>query len=218
MKIRQVLTIFFLSTTALGIESGLLMLANWQNNRYQQRLTEQAEFSARPSVTVTGTFDNAASVALTNQPDPLNPEAGRGWRILTPLHTPSGTLVIDRGYTLPHLNADGSPNFSFLTTTNATVSGVFQSYPQRRGILHGPDVTTHPKLLAFLNPALIVSATTPHYLIARTPSAQGVIAVPPPLAAPTKHLSYAMQWLGLAIAFPILCLLSWVKNRRARQR
>ncbi len=195
-----------------------MSLSNWQKNRYHQRLTEQAEFSARPPVTVSGEFDNAASVALTNQPDPTNPEAERGWRILTPLHTASGTLVIDRGYIQPYIKPDGSPDFSFLTTTTSTVSGVFQTYPQRRGVLHGPDITTHPKLLAFLNPALIVSDTAPHYLIARTPSAQGVVAVPPPLAAPAKHLSYALQWLGLAIAFPIMCGFAWVKSRRVRQR
>ncbi|RYG60553.1 MAG: SURF1 family protein [Alphaproteobacteria bacterium] len=218
MKIPQVLTIFFLATTALGVEAGLLSLAHWQKNRYHQRLSEQAEFSLRPPVTVSGEFDNAATVALTNQPDPQNPEAGRGWRILTPLQTASGTLVVDRGYTLPRIAPDGTPDFSFIHTTNATVSGVFQPYPQRRGVLQGPDVTTHPKLLAFLNPARIVSQTSGVYLIARTPSAQGVTAVPPPLAAPTKHLSYALQWLGLAIAFPLMCLFAALKGRRAYPR
>lgn len=219
MKIRQVLTIFFLSATALGVEAGLLALSNWQAGRYRQRLDEQTAFAARPATTVTGVFNNAATVALTNQPNPLKPESELGWRILTPLHTASGTVIIDRGYTAPRINANGSPNFTFLTQTSATVSGVVQPYPQRRGILHGPDVTTHPRLLAFLNPVLITSDTLGStYLIARTPTSSAVLAVPPPLPAPTKHLSYALQWLGLAIAFPLMCLVAFLKSRRARPR
>lgn len=223
MKIRQVLSIFFLFAMAMAVESGLLVLAGWQANRYHQRLAQQAEFSARPSITVSGTFLNTATVALTNQPHPLKPEAERGWRILTPLITASGTLIVDRGYTAPHLNPEGSPDFTFLTQTSATVAGVFQPFPQRHGILRGPDTTTHPKLLAYLNPSLITSDTLgTTYLIARTPTAQYVTAVPPPLPAPTKHLSYAMQWLGLAIAFPVMCILAWARNRtkgrRARPR
>ncbi len=219
MKMRRVLTIFFLMLGALGVEAGLLTLSNWQKNRYHQRLNEQSAFTARPPATMSGVFDNAATTALTNQPHPQNPEAERGWRILTPLRTASGTVVIDRGYTAPHLNPDGSPNFTFLTQPSATITGVLQPYPQRRGILRGPDVTTHPRLLAFLNPSLITSDTLrPEYLIARTPTAEGVLAVPPPLPAPTKHLSYALQWLGLAVAFPVMCLLTWIKSRRARPR
>ena len=200
--------------TALGVEAGLLALSNWQWNRYQQRLAGLEEFAARPSVTVQGTFLPEHSFALTNQPNPLNPESELGWRILTPMQTPSGTLVVDRGYMPPAFNPDGSPNFNAATPVADTVSGVFQPYPQRRGWLKGPDTTTHPHLLAFLNPALIVSETRPDYLIARTITSPNLIAVPPPLPAPTKHLSYALQWLGLAIAFPILCFIGWRKNRR----
>jgi cytochrome oxidase assembly protein ShyY1 len=217
MKIRQVLPIFFLIALACAIETGLLTLANWQKKRYFQRLNEQTEFANRPSQTFSGVFDNAATFALTNQPDPVNPEVNRGWRILTPMHTPSGTLIVDRGFTMPHMHADNQPDFAFLTTTDETVSGVLQPFPQRRGILRGPDTTTHSRLLAFLNPALIISDTAPYYVIARTPTAQGVVAVPPPLAAPSKHLSYALQWLGLAIAFPLMCLFAGLKARRSRQ-
>lgn len=214
MKIPSVLSIFFLILTASGVETGLLSLSNWQYNRYHQRLNEQATFSARPATTVSGTFLPEATFALTNQPNPLNPEAEVGWRILTPLQTASGTLLVDRGYMRPALNPDGTPNFSPATPVTDTVDGVLQPFPVRRGVLRGPDTTTHPRLLAFLNPSLIISETTTTYLIARSSTSPNLVAVPPPLPSPDRHLSYALQWLGLAIAFPLMCLFAYLKSRR----
>lgn len=214
MKNSKVLPGIFLSVAALGVEAGLLSLAHWQWNRYQQREAALAEFAARPSVTVQGEFLLDQTFALTNQPNPLNPEAEVGWRILTPLRTASGTLIVDRGYMPPVLNADGSPNFGPATPVADTVSGVVQPYPQRKGWLRGPDTTTHPRLLAFLNPQLMVSETAPTYLIARTVTSPNLVAVPPPLPTPSRHLSYALQWLGMALAFPVLCVIGWRKNRR----
>ncbi len=209
MKKHRFVRIVPLLVLAVGIESGLLTLANWQRNRYHQRLTEQAEFAARPSQTLSGTWLPEATFALTNQPNPRNPEAELGWRILTPLRTASGTIVVDRGYASPRYLSDHSPDFSHLqpTTASATLAGVWQTFPQRKGWLQGPDTTTHPRLLAFLNPQLIVSDTQPSYFLSRSPSSDAITAVPPPLPAPTKHLSYSLQWLGMALAFPLLCLL-----------
>ncbi|PZP40682.1 MAG: hypothetical protein DI585_00200 [Pseudomonas fluorescens] len=209
MKIPYVPTIFFLSVLALAVEAGLLSLAHWQWNRYHQRLALQAEVAARLPVALTGEWLPAHTYALTNQPNPLNPESDLGWRILTPLRTASGTIIVDRGFTHPRFKPNQGPDFASFkpTETSATLTGYLQPFPQRKGWLQGPDVTTHPRLLAYLNPALIISDTQPVYLITRTATSPELTAVPPPLPAPTKHLSYALQWLGMAIAFPILCLL-----------
>jgi cytochrome oxidase assembly protein ShyY1 len=214
MRFRQVLPKFFLITTALAVETGLLTLANWQSHRYHQRLSEQAAFDFLPNLTLTGTFDDTRTAALTNQPNPLNPEAETGWRILTPLTTSSGTILVDRGYMQPTFNPDGSPNFAPATATLEAVSGVLKPFPQRHGWLRGPDVTTHPRLLAFLNPSVIISETTPAYLIARTSTSPNLTSLAPPLPAAQRHLNYMLQWLGLAIAFPILCAVRWYKARR----
>lgn len=217
MKKHRFVRIVPLLALAIAIEAGLLTLANWQRTRYHQRLTEQTEFAARPSQTLGGTWLPEATFALTNQPNPTNPEAAIGWRILTPMVTSSGTLVIDRGYATPRFHPDNSPDFSHVhpTATSATLAGVWQPFPQRKGVLRGPDTTTHPRLLAFLNPSLIISKTQPAYFVSRTPSSGAILAVPPPLPAPTKHLSYALQWLGMALAFPLLCLFAYLKSRRA---
>ncbi|TKW62064.1 MAG: hypothetical protein DI628_05450 [Blastochloris viridis] len=220
MKKHRFVRIVPLLVLAFGIEAGLLSLSNWQRNRYHQSLTEQAEFAARPSQSLSGTWQPEATFALTNQPNPRNPEAEIGWRILTPLSTPSGTIIIDRGYATPRYHADMSPDFSQLMPTDigADLAGVWQPFPQRKGWLRGPDTTTHPRLLAFLNPQLIVSDTQPVYFLSRTASSEEITAVPPPLPAPTKHLSYALQWLGMALAFPLLCVFAYLKSRRAGRR
>lgn len=196
-----------------------MSLANWQHNRYRQRQAEHAAFAAIPMRTFSGTFNNAQTVALTNQPNPLNPESGVGWRILTPLESEGKTMIVDRGWSRPVLNADGTPNFAPFTTSATTVSGLFQLFPQRQGWLKGPDTTTHPRLLAFLNPLLITEhLTMPVYVIARTSTSENIIANPPPLPSAQKHFSYMLQWIGLSIAFPILCLYAFFKNRRKPAR
>ena len=216
MKFAKVLTTGILITGSLATETGLLALSNWQYGRYRLRTAQQAEFSARPSVAFSGTFLTAQTFALANQPNPLNPEEETGWRILTPLQTASGTIIVDRGYMPPQLNPDNSPNFSPATPAEDKVEGILQPFPTRKGWLQGPDTTTHPRLLAFLNPSLIISETTPAYLIARTNTSPNLTAVPPPLPAPLRHLSYAYQWLGMALAFPLLCLYAFYKNRRKK--
>jgi cytochrome oxidase assembly protein ShyY1 len=219
MKKSKIFSWVFLGAAGIGVEAGLLTLANWQHHRYLQRLTEQAAFAALPTRNFSGTFDNSHTVALTNQPNPLNPDAEVGWRILTPLQSGSNTLIVDRGWTPESLNPDNTPNFTPFETSATTVQGLYQLFPQRHGWLKGPDTTTHPKLLAFLNPVLISSNTTvPVYLIARSSTSPGLIANPPPLASPQRHLSYMLQWIGLSIAFPILCLYAFLKNRPTPKR
>jgi cytochrome oxidase assembly protein ShyY1 len=218
MRVCHIFLGLALAAAAVGVECGLLTLANWQWGRYHQRLAQQAEFSARPAITLTGMFQNAQTVALDNQPNPQSPDDTQpGWRILTPLQTASGTIVIDRGWAPATVQPGKAPNFQPFQTSATSVSGNFQPYPQRHGWLKGPDTTTSPQLLAFLNPSLVTSQTTgPAYLIARTETSANLTAVPPPLANPQRHLSYALQWLGMALAFPILCGVGWAKNRRPK--
>ncbi|MBI1308479.1 MAG: hypothetical protein GC129_01290 [Proteobacteria bacterium] len=195
----------FLLCAFLAAQASLLALAHWQWSRYHQRLAQAAEFSARPPTTVTGTFANGQTVALTNSPNPQNAEQ-IGWRILTPLTAASGTLLIDRGWSPATPSPLSAPDFtSFTTSGTVTLQGIPQPFPQRHGWLHGPDITTNPKLLAFLNPSLITSATLgPSYLFTTTPTPGITVAQPPALPLPLRHLSYAIQWLAMAVILALL--------------
>lgn len=197
---------------ALGIEAALLGLGYWQWQRYQQRLTEQATASTRPPQVLTGSYVPMVA-ALTNQPNPQTP-AQSGWRVLGLLQASGSMVVIDRGYAPPQFNPDNSPDFHQLQppTGAQALQGVWVPLPTRKGWLGGPDITTHPQLLAFLNPAVLTSATVlPQQFVLTVPETSAPIPTPsaPPLANPLRHLSYMLQWLLMAAIFPLLCWLGW---------
>jgi cytochrome oxidase assembly protein ShyY1 len=213
----KVWRVALLGSALLAAETGLLALAHWQWQRYHQRLAQVAEFQSRPPQTLSGTWQ-AQVVALTNQPSPLNPEQTTGWRVFSPILTSAGVVVVDRGFT-PSPSQPIATAMAALTpaAVSVTLQGVWQPFPQRRGWLRGPDVTTHPQLLAFLNPALLTSTSVgPNYFIASTQSHPQLQPSPPPLPNPQRHLSYALQWLGMALALPMLALSAWLKARRRR--
>lgn len=203
---------FWLLGAAILVEAGLLGLARWQWQRYYQRLNEQAAAAQRPPTLLQGAY-LPFTAALTNQPNPLAPEKS-GWRVLGLLQTSSSMVVIDRGYATPQFLTDQSPDFSHLQPPAPTqnLQGVWVPLPQRKGWLGGPDTTTHPKLLAFLNPARLTSASVlpqQFVLTAADTSATTPLPSTPPTANPLRHLSYFIQWLVMASVFPLLVYLGW---------
>ncbi len=197
---------------ALLVEASLLGLAYWQWQRYQQRVAEQAEASARPPYQVQGTYSPSIA-ALTGQPNPAAPEQS-GWRMLALLQTSGSLVVVDRGHATPRFKPDTTPDFTGLEppTSPQVLQGVWVPLPQRRGWLGGPDTTTHPQLLAFLNPAMMTSATVaPQVLVLTAPDTSAPTPAPSalPNANPLRHLSYMLQWLVMAAVFPLLVWLGW---------
>ncbi|NBX86237.1 MAG: hypothetical protein EBQ80_03210 [Proteobacteria bacterium] len=197
----------FLLLLVVGLESLFLTLAHWQWQRYQQRLSEVAAFQQQTPITLSGTFLNAQTKALDNQPNPTNPEK-IGWRILTPFQTASQTIIIERGWATPQ------PLTNF-TISQTQITGIWQPFPQRKGWLKGPDITINPNQLAFLNPSLIISTTTgTHYLAATTTTHPNLQAQPQPPFNPQRHLSYCLQWLALALTLPILLLTTYFRRKK----
>ncbi|MFO0500211.1 MAG: SURF1 family cytochrome oxidase biogenesis protein [Pseudomonadota bacterium] len=202
-------------------EAALLALGAWQWQRYHQRLAEQAAAAHAAPIELIGAYTPVLA-ALTQQPDPQVPEES-GWRLYGVLNTLSGSVLINRGYHAPQW-ADmnkSTPNFTGLTAPSGTFTlrGVWADIPQRKGWLKGPETTTHPQLLAFLNPALITSSTlAPQQLVLTQPETPTSPLVPaaPPLANPLRHLSYAIQWLCMALVLAVLSALAWRKSTRRR--
>jgi cytochrome oxidase assembly protein ShyY1 len=199
-------------------ELALLSLANWQWQRYQQRVAEQATATTLAPIQINGIFTPAIA-ALTQQPNPHVPEAS-GWRIYGVLQTASGSVLVNRGFTAPQwANAhQRAPNFTALIPPSGTqtLRGVWADIPKRKGWLRGPDTTTHPQLLAFLNPSLITSETlATQQLVLTVPEIATSPLTPsaPPLANPLRHLSYFIQWLTMALVLP---LLFWAAFKRKR--
>lgn len=201
-------------------EAALLSLGHWQWRRYQQRLDEQATAARAAPTELIGTYTPALA-ALTQQPNPHVPEES-GWRVYGVLTTPSGSILINRGYHAPQWadSNKSTPNFAGLMPPSGTLTlrGVWADIPHRKGWLRGPETTTHPQLLAFLNPALITSNTlVPLQLVLTQPEAPTSPLTPsaPPLANPLRHLSYAIQWLCMALA---LALMAGFAYRRSIRR
>ena len=68
-------------------------------------------------------------------------------------------------------------------------------------------MTTDNRVLAFLNPARMGVDAGKVYLQLTVPlggQSAAVVTAPPPAPNPMRHLSYALQWLGMAIAFVVL--------------
>lgn len=205
----------------LLVELGLLSLAHWQWQRYNQRLAEQTEAAARPPSQLQGTY-LPLTAALTQQPNPQSPEES-GWRVLGLLQTSGSLVVIDRGYAAPRWASPNVPDFTGLEPPvgRQTLYGVWVPLPQRKGWLRGPDTTTYPRLLAFLNPAVLTSATVaPQQLVLTVPDTSASAPSPsaPPLANPLRHLSYMIQWLVMAAVLPLLAAAAWWRQRRCLAR
>jgi cytochrome oxidase assembly protein ShyY1 len=197
---------------ALLVEASLLSLAHWQWRRYHQRLNEQAEAAARPPAVLAGRYLPQVA-ALVQQPNPQNPEES-GWRMLALLQASGSLVVVDRGYALPRWQPNGSPDFTGLQPPPGPqqLAGVWVPIPTRKGWLRGPDTTTSPQLLAFLNPAVLTSQTVlPQQFILTRAETLATVPTPsaPPTANPLRHLSYMIQWLLMAAVFPLLCGVSW---------
>ncbi len=186
------------------IEILLISLAMWQYGRMRDK--EHTENTPTPAVLLTGNWDVSHTVVLDNQPNPTNPDIS-GWRVFTPLQTSDSTIIVDRGWVPFPIDRTAPPNSTDYTPSTNTVQGIRKQFPQRHGWLNGPETTTNSRILAWLNPTLITSATTGDDYLAATTATHPSITAQPPIDAMTsiKHASYALQWTMMAIVFPLCC-------------
>lgn len=189
----------------------MLGLAHWQYGRMLEKEAWAVAEAERPTVTISGVWDNNSTVALDNQPHPIK-EGEVGWRIFTPLRTSKTVILVDRGWMPLPPDRTAQPDFTALAPTVLEVRGVWAPFPQRKGWFKGPDTTTHPRILAWLNPALMISGThSSMYLQASTATVDGLDPQPTRTTGALKHASYALQWLVMAAIFPFLALWRWRK-------
>lgn len=205
---------FILLLFAVAVEISLLSLAQWQ----WRRMEEKQQHASQPvvGVTLAGTWDNARSVVLDNQPQPNVPATDTpavGWRLLTPLNTSAGVVIVDRGW-LPLPTDRMQANLEAFTQTGIiTITGQQAEFPKRKGWLGGPTTTTAPTILAFLDATAITpSPTAPTYVqaVATSPTQPApVLTVPPARPLGVNHFAYAVQWAFMAAIFPLLCFFAY---------
>ena len=201
---------WFLCALALAVEAGFIAAAKWQHRRYLSAVSENA--APQPHITLTGQFIPSATTVLDNQPNPIHPSR-IGWRLLVPFQTKEQTLLIDRGWhPTPPNRTVFPPSLTQLTSASPTTLTVpLKAYTPAHGWLRGPLTAADDRILTRMSPTPIpVPVSTTHFAYE-----VGAETHLPPPRNPAMHKSYMLQWLGLALAFPLL--VGWNLRRRLRR-
>jgi cytochrome oxidase assembly protein ShyY1 len=174
-------------------------------------------------VTATGTYLTGRQTLLRGQT--INNDIG--YLVITPLQTPTGVLLVARGFVAQNNAADTSPRSVTAPPSGpVTITGRLQSVTtaiDRFGDLPGIQIDT---IDASAQAARIGQPVYDGYaeLLAGQPGTQGLTALPDPdMSNPAggaeepQHAAYVVQWYlfgGLALAAPFI--LAAAERRRDR--
>lgn len=228
---------FSVVLTVIGIAL-FVRLGFWQLDRAEQKqaLLAQYEVGQRSQVEITpqnadslsryqrvrvsGHFDAAHQILLDNMPS----HTGRpGYRVLTPLQSSAGWLLVDRGW-LP-LGATRAilPDVS-IGEAERNLTGTMDALPRAGLQLADPPVDSNaswPRVLSFpLQPALerqLGRKLIPGVLLLDASQPDGYERVWEAHLGfkPERHIGYAVQWFALAGAAAMIFLLMGFRTKKA---
>ena len=214
----------------------LINLGLWQLRRLEQRRTLNATVVAglnapqvvltgepvepetlhRRRVSVTGTFDNGAAIAIRNRPFQGQP----GVRLVTPLRIKDSdqAVLVDRGW-IPQEDAVPARWTIYDVTGDVTVEGVaYAGQPRPEGYLVPTDSTPGPgqtRLDTWFRVDIDrIQAQTPYPLlpifVEQSPAPRQASTTPPlredninVTLDEGPHLGYALQWFTFALILVI---------------
>ncbi|WP_371171558.1 SURF1 family protein [Aliiroseovarius sp. 2305UL8-7] len=222
MSLRQIVAIA-LSLAVLALFIGLGI---WQVQRLQWKEGVLAEISARIE---------AQPVALPATPGPIDDkylpvevtgemrdltlrvlvstkQSGAGYRLISPLATDGGDVMIDRGFI--RVDQKQPP----VQTGPVTVVGNLHWPDDRSGATPDNDVDNNTWFARDIPQMAEILGTRPVLVIARQidPPQAGVAPLPVTTEGiPNRHLEYAGTWFLLALTWSVMTLtLLWRKKRR----
>lgn len=228
---------FSVVLTVIGIAL-FVRLGFWQLDRAEQKQALLAQYavgqrsqveitpqnadslSRYQRVRVSGHFDAAHQILLDNMPS----HTGRpGYRVLTPLQSSAGWLLVDRGW-LP-LGATRAilPDVS-IGEAERNLTGTMDALPRAGLQLAGPPVDSNaawPRVLSFpLQSALerqLGHKLIPGVLLLDASQPDGYERVWEAHLGfkPERHIGYAVQWFALAGAAVIIFLVMGFRTRKA---
>lgn len=213
-------------------------LGSWQLGRAEQKraLLVQYEAGQRTQLTITsenadklaryqrvsiaGRYDPERQILLDNMPS----HAGRpGFRVLTPMQTPAGWLMVDRGWLPLGATRAELPNVS-VSADDRNITGTMDALPRAGITLESapvPAQTPWPRVLSFPTQADI-ERQLGHPLI------PGVLLLDPSHPdgyeriwethlgfKPERHIGYAVQWFALAAVAVVLFVLMGFRTKKA---
>jgi surfeit locus 1 family protein len=223
--------------TAIGMAL-FIRLGFWQLDRAEQKqalLDQQAAgqqqlIDITPSnaarlpryqrVRVTGHYDSAHQILLDNMPS----HAGQpGYRVLTPMQTPAGWLLVDRGWLPLGATRSELPDID-VGEDERTITGTLDALPRAGLEIEPPAMDANapwPRVLSFpkqtalerqlgrkLLPGLVL-------LDASLPDGYERIREGHIGLRPERHIGYAVQWFALAAAAAISFIVTSFRTRKA---
>jgi surfeit locus 1 family protein len=171
-------------------------------------------------VRVTGRYDPAHQILLDNMPS----HSGQpGYRVLTPLQTSVGWVLVDRGWLPLGRSREQLPDIG-VTPDERTITGTMDALPRAGLQLETPLIdpnTPWPRVLSFPTQAALEQQLghelLPGLLLLDASQPDGYQRVWEAHLGfkPERHVGYAVQWFALAAAALILFLVISVRTKKA---
>lgn len=223
--------------TALGVAL-FSRLGLWQLDRAEQKqellahyeagqrtrvaiTSENAEKVSRyQRVSIAGRYDPAHQILLDNMPS----HAGRpGYRVLTPMQSAAGWLLVDRGWLPLGATRAELPNVS-VGDAERSITGTMDALPRAGLQLASPPVDPNapwPRVLSFptqsdlerqlghklIRGLLLLDASQPDGYERVWEAHLGF--------KPERHIGYAVQWFALAGAAVVIFILMGFRTKKA---
>lgn len=169
---------------------------------------------------ISGRYDPAHQILLDNMPS----HSGRaGYRVLTPMQTPAGWLLVDRGWLpmgatrsqLPDIRIGDDERTITGSADDLPRAGIELDIPPADASVPWPRVLNFPKQSALeqqlgrkLIPGLLL-------LDASVPDGYERIWEAHIGLTPERHLAYAVQWFALAAAAVIIFIIISFRTKKA---
>jgi surfeit locus 1 family protein len=230
-------SVFGVVLTALGMAL-FIRLGCWQLDRAEQKqqLLAQYQIGQRSQIELTaqnadrlsryqrvrvnGHYDPARQILLDNMPS----HTGRpGYRVLTPLQSPAGWLLVDRGWLPIGATRAVLPDIP-VGDAERNITGTIDALPRAGLQLANTPVDNNapwPRVLSFPQQSVLEQQLgrklLPGVLLLDASQPDGYERVWEAHLGfkPERHTGYAVQWFALAVAAAIIFILMGFRTRKA---
>lgn len=230
----KVLTIVSHLIVALVV-SLLCGLGSWQVSRYiekQERITQinirQAQGQISHSILATLNLADVRDVIINLTPlehsdkllwlDNQQSNGQVGFKLIVPVRTAEGWLLVNMGWVKGRKDRLALPNIPSLEELSRPLAGAISIPGLNRFVTETAlNDGIFPKIIQQIEfteiAKLLDKPLLPYMLTVTQPSQDYIREWTPVVMAPEKHIGYAIQWFGLAIAALIIYILARRKKR-----